>query len=119
MAHFISHPLLRARNHLAILASMPISVPNNTIYDFSISTHVEGGVNQLKEVDTDIYALNAGDVNGDGVISVMDFNIYQAHLANINVYSLGDFNLDGEITVSDLNLYLPNASKIGVGELRD
>ena len=60
--------------------------------------------------------LNA--IDGNGVITVADFNRYVAESGGVNVYADGDASTDGNITVLDFNIYLPNASKMGVAQIR-
>ncbi len=110
--------IIRSRNHLAIASANSISFPQATPYDFTQAANVLGGSSQLNPQTDGTYAMIAGDFNSDGVISVADFNYFQAELAAINQYYSSDVNLDGNVTVSDFNLYAPNASRIGVGVIR-
>jgi hypothetical protein len=73
---------------------------------------------QLVAVAPNTFALLAGDGNGDGVITVVDFNAYAQQAATINQYLTSDFTMDGNVTVADFNLYQPNASSIGVSAIR-
>ena len=66
----------------------------------------------------DVFALYAGDFDSDGVVTVVDFNLYQSQSALLNVYVDGDANLDKNVTVFDFNLFQPNSSKIGITEIR-
>ncbi len=109
---------VRARNHLAVISSNPIVVPNVNTFDLTNPANIMGGISQLVLVDNNIYGLMGGDFDGDGVISVEDYNRFQQQLSGINTYQLGDGNLDGNITTTDFNIYRPNASKIGVPILR-
>ncbi len=106
--------VVRHRNHLAIMTSTAFSLPNINTYDFSISASQALGENQLQEVETGVFALSAGDFDGNSVMTVLDFNLYFSQLATLNAYMLGDVNLDGKVTVADYNLYVPNSSLIGV-----
>lgn len=109
--------VLRHRNHLAVISSNPVTVPNATSYDFTNFNNVQGGFSQLTELNN-TYTLIAGDINADGVISVADFNVYVAQTSAINQYLQSDVNLNSTVTVGDFNLYLPNSSVIGVQEIR-
>jgi hypothetical protein len=62
--------------------------------------------------------MRAGDINGDGYITVADYNLYSANASKINIYHPSDLNLDRNITVSDFNLYQPNSSSIAVSQMR-
>lgn len=108
----------RHRNHLAVLSANTVELPNVTPYDFSLPTNVSSGATQVKELNNGIYGILAGDISGDGIISVADFNIYTTQASMINSYELGDLNLDKSVTVTDFNFYLPNSSVIGVSQVR-
>jgi len=62
--------------------------------------------------------LLAGDADGNGVITVADFNVYANEISAISVYVTADFDLDGSVTVNDFNIYQPNASAIGISWVR-
>ena len=109
---------VKVRNHLAIMSNAAVILPNTTSLDLSDANNVSGGVGQLVEVDTGIYAMVGGDFNGDGVATVADFNRYAAESSGVNVYADGDATADGNVTVVDFNIYQPNASKVGVAQIR-
>lgn len=112
--YFIS---IKHRHHLAVLSSLPVTLPNAVLYDFNQPANVMGQ-NQLSEVTTGVFCLSAGDYNSDGVISTGDFNGYNMEASSLNQYLDGDFNLDNNVTVADFNKYLPNSSKIGATAIR-
>jgi len=87
-------------------------------YDFTNSANKALGSNQLKAVDSGIYALHAGDFNSDGIISTADFNFFQDYLSNINLYCDADASLNGSVLTADFNAYRPNASVLGVPYIR-
>ncbi len=114
---------IRQRNHLDVISATPITVSNNElIYNFTNSpTAALGSATQLKAVNTvngTVYALHAGDFNGDGIINVSDFNLYEDNSATTNAYIPTDLDLNGSVTIQDFNFYQPNASKMTVKELR-
>lgn len=113
---------IRQRNHLAIMSANPVDLSSSLSYDFTNPTNVRGGAKQLSLVDAGNakYALSAGDFNGDGVITVSDFNQFQQALqANSNGnYLLNDVDFNGVLSVDDFNVYRNNASKIGVTTIR-
>ncbi len=110
--------VIRHRNHLDVLSSTVVNLPNATPYDFTQSATTVMGDDQLVDVGDGNFAMLAGDINGDGVISVSDFNVYITQAALINEYLPSDTDLDGNVTVSDFNLYRPNVSIIGVNAVR-
>ncbi len=112
---------VRHRNHLDVIAANAIALPNATVYDFSSPANVLGGTTQVADLDGGtIYGLYTGDMNGNGVITVEDYNYYISEQAGqtVNQYGNSDCNLDGNLTVSDFNVYRPNASVIGVSQVR-
>ncbi len=111
-----AHIVVRHRNHLDIISADPIVLDNDLFLDFSTDSNTTFG-NSQKQIN-DIYTMYAGDINGDGVITVRDFNTYLSQASQINQYLEADCNLDRAVTVTDMNLYRPNTSKIGVAYIR-
>lgn len=109
--------VLRPRNHLAVISSNVLSLPNLSLYDFTQSSNVLSGSSQMTFING-IYALKAGDINADGVVSVTDFNTYISQAAGINQYVNSDLDFNATTTVDDFNLYINNASIIGVQQIR-
>lgn len=111
--------VVRARNHLAIMSSVAVPLPNNNTYNFAQgNTYVMGGNAQMVSMGNNIFALKAGDIDGNGVMTVDDYNQYVAQSSLLNSYTTADCSLDGHVTVQDFNLYRPNASVIGVTFVR-
>lgn len=111
--------VVRHRNHVAVISSNAVALPNASAYDFTASTsNVYGGANQLAPLATGMYGLFVGDMNGNGIIDVSDYNKYGTTPSGINIYQPQDLNLDKMISVSDYNKYVPNASRIGVPAIR-
>jgi len=109
--------VLRTRNHLDVISQNTAVVPNEFIIDFCQPDAIMGGEQQLTLVENS-YMLLAGDFNGDGIITVNDFNRYAAESSAVNAYIYADLNCDASVTVADFNLYLSNASVIGVTAIR-
>lgn len=108
---------LKPRAHLAAMSKTPILLPNNPPFDFTTAATQANGIGQLKKVGTK-FCFMSGDFNGDGKITIADFNDYQAGSSLINVYHQCDANMDGSITVADFNKYKGNSSKIAISALR-
>jgi hypothetical protein len=112
--------VVRHRNHLAAMSSSAVTLPNSsaTAWDFSNNNNVYG-TNQVAQMSDGKYALFAGDINANGVVTVIDYNLYYSQLGSTpNLYLSGDCNLDKNITVDDFNLYQFNAAVIGIPEIR-
>lgn len=110
--------VVRHRNHLDVISANAVTFPTTAPFHFSEPANINGGTGQLADLGNDIYGLFAGDFNGDGVITVADYNIYQTQASAINQYVIADCSLDKSVTVSDFNLYQVNASQIGVSPIR-
>jgi len=104
---------------LANMSSEAITLPNNTVYDFTNPNNVNDGLVQLADLeDNGFYALPAGDFDANGIVIVIDYNIFKSYVSLISVYVVGDCNMDGNVTVTDFNYYRPNISRIGLSEIR-
>jgi len=109
---------VRHRNHLDVVSANAISLPNANTYDFSSSLTQAMGPNSMAEIGNNKYAMFAGDTDGNGIVSVADFNIYTAQVGAVAVYENADIDLDQHVTVSDFNAYFQNASVIGIEAIR-
>ncbi|OWY18998.1 hypothetical protein C7N43_37100 [Sphingobacteriales bacterium UPWRP_1] len=114
-SYFLS---VKTRNHLAVMSANTVSVPNSTILNLTQTANVMGGAPQLANMGGGIYAMLAGDMDGNGTVTVTDFNFFQQEMSIINNYVDSDCNMDKNVTVADFNLYSPNMSKIGVAQVR-
>lgn len=100
---------VRHRNHLAFrtLASVTLGTSTTTL-DFTNGTTPTFGTDALKEVNTGVYAMYAGDANRDGTINSVDRNA-QWRLQNGTTYnyqlSTADFDLNGALNAVDKNAY--------------
>lgn len=113
--YFVS---IKFRNHLAVLSANAISIDHSQILDFTDPSQVLQGGSQLADLGNGVYACFAGDMDGNGVVNVEDFNRFISEISQLNGYLSGDCNLDGAATVTDYNWYSGNASVIGVEEVR-
>ncbi|MGB1204368.1 MAG: proprotein convertase P-domain-containing protein [Chitinophagales bacterium] len=111
--------VVRHRSHLDIMSATPVSLSNDEqAYNFTTGASQAYGNNQQKMLFDDVYAMWASDIDGNGVTTNMDFNIYSQQLSSINEYLNADLNLDGIVSIADFNLYQMNASVIGISEIR-
>lgn len=95
---------VRHRNHLAVMSSSPVLFsPNNDLYDFTNSVNKAYGQNAMMQIASGVYAMYAGDGNGDGIIDDKDRDdLWNSQNGNMG-YLNGDFNLDSGVTVKDIN----------------
>lgn len=111
--------VVRHRNHLDVISATTTVLPNEgSPFDFTLSATQAGGTGQLHDLGDGYWGMHAGDIDGNGVMSVLDFNIYSVDASLINGYYYSDLNVDKNVTIADLNLYQPNASLIGSSEIR-
>ncbi len=108
--------VVRHRNHMAIMSDIA-KFPGSHI-DLTDAANVFGGFDQVSYLGFMNYAMKAGDIDANGVITVDDFNVYAAESAIINDYLSGDCNMDRTVTVTDLNMYKNNASSIAIPQVR-
>ncbi len=111
--------VVRHRNHIDIMSSVPIEIPNeDDLYDFTTGYDPSKGYRQVKKITAGTYAMKAGDLNGNGVITYSDFNKYIDQLNQITLYLASDANLDGQVGIADYNLLRSNLYEIGIDEIR-
>ena len=106
--------VLRHRNHLDVIGSQTVALPNQVAFSFIDVNNVSGGTDQVIEVATGIYALASGDFVSDGTFTTTDIDLFNAEASAVNSYLNSDANLDGHVTTGDLNALLRNSSLIGV-----
>lgn len=107
------HLAIFHRNHLGVMSSIPVALDNATyIYDFTQSTAKAIGQNQLKSIGN-IFAMYAGDINGDHIINNQDYNYYQLNQGSNIGYSNADLNGDENNNTQDYDLWFENRSKLG------
>ncbi len=109
---------VKSRNHLGVISNTTVNLPNTITYDFTNNANVFENSSQISDLGNDSYALYAGDMNSDGVISVADFNVYVFDLSLTNQYIAADLDGNNSVTIADFNAYRPNASIIGVPQIR-
>ncbi|MGB1204574.1 MAG: FG-GAP repeat domain-containing protein [Chitinophagales bacterium] len=110
--------IVRSRNHIDVASATAISLPQQGTYDFSANMSNALGTAQQKQVAANVFALVAGDFDGNGIITVSDFNRYLLEAGQLNMYNAADADMNGSTTIGDFNFYLPNASFIGNAAIR-
>lgn len=114
--------VVRSRNHLPIMSSIPVFLPSTTEYNFSEWTRMAAGDTPMKllegSLDTGqptilqplhIWGAPAGDINSDGVIDGNDFDngfVVAAQDQTISAYNDADINWDTYVTYTDFNAFL-------------
>jgi hypothetical protein len=105
------HVVARHRNHLAAMTAAPVFLSDTTAGPADLSG--EGGAYgtaAMKPLRTGLYGLWAGDVNGDGRTTTLDYTAwYNAARAGAAGYLPEDANLDGRATTLDYTAWYNNA----------
>ncbi|MGB0840013.1 MAG: matrixin family metalloprotease, partial [Chitinophagales bacterium] len=105
---------IKHRNHIAVMSSQVVTVPNvGSPYNFTATGAVEGGDTQMKEVATGIFAMKGGDYNSDGVVNTDDNTALVAAVGSAGSYLLTDGDLNAYVTVSDFNVQNNNQGTNG------
>ncbi len=112
------HIIIRHRNHVDIMSANALTLDNATPYDFTNPSNVRSGNLQLADLGGGQYGMCAGDVDGNGIVTVVDYNLYVSQISLMSEYLEGDLNMDGSVTVADYNLLKENISKMGVTWVR-
>ncbi|OWY21748.1 hypothetical protein C7N43_06425 [Sphingobacteriales bacterium UPWRP_1] len=112
--YFVS---LKTRTHLAVLSATAVALPNDNILNFTQTANIMGGATQVVSVTPAVFALAAGDVNHDGVITLADYNSFAAQTPTV-AYNSSDVNLDGTVSNADFELLRPNLQKLAVSQVR-
>jgi len=94
--------VVKHRNHPAVMSAQPLVFTNVlTTHDFTIGpTTTYDATNTLIEVEPGVWAMIAGDADGDGRITEIDRQIVTQQLGKTG-YLAGDLNLDGVVDDSD------------------
>jgi len=101
--------VVRHRNHLAIMSANAITSRRDLppLYDFTTAQSRAYGANPMKQLEANVFAMLAGDGNGDGNINDTDRDdIWRPQNGASWSYDKGgDFNLDGGIDALDRNRF--------------
>gem|GEM_PF-1232143 len=103
---------VQTRNHLAAMSATALAFdglqPSNC--DFTAGTASFYGGKGAVQMEAGVYALRAGDLNGDKAVNAADFLLWQsAARAGTAGYTTADLNLDGWCTTRDYVLWFENA----------
>ena len=92
---------VRHRSHLAAMTPAAVALPG--VADLTGGVYGAGGA---AEVEPGVLALWAGDLNGDGMVTALDFNAFSAASSALSGgYHRADLNGDGAVTALDFNAF--------------
>lgn len=110
---------LRTRNHLPVLSTTPIALPNATPFDLSDPANVLGDTTQLVQHPTETrYLIPVGDANANALMTYTDLHSLMQLPATQPTYHPADCNMDGYINATDHEWLINNLGRIGLAELR-
>lgn len=113
------HLAIKHRNHLGAITANAVQLPNASPINFTnAATAQAAALGQLVNTGGGVYALRAGDINADGIISYADFNSYTSQLFGISPYRDADCNLSGTVSIVDFGSLRPNIGTIGLNSIR-
>lgn len=99
---------IKHRNHLSVMSSSPVFLPNASEFIFSNSN--TWGTNAMKDLGGSKFGMWAGDINQDKYITTEDYTQwYNAAIVAGSGYKITDINLDGFVTTLDYTLWFNNA----------
>ena len=110
--------VVRHRNHLDVMSATAVDFNNTTSYDFTTAETQALGNMQLVETENGMFAMRAGDIDGDGFIVTSDYNIYLSEASQLNTYLHSDLTLDNTVGVQDFNFWLQNNNTVGVLQIQ-
>jgi len=105
--------VLRHRNHLAVISASTVSVSAGSAvpYDFSTGEGQAGGTAAMKQLETGVWGLWAGDVDGSGQVGASDRNETWNRRTQAG-YLNADCDLSGSVGASDRNITWNNRTKM-------
>jgi hypothetical protein len=93
--------VVRHRNHLAVMSTNVVSLPNGTAYDFTTAGQAYGSTTPMAVVTTGVYGMWCGDTDASGVVDVTDRANTWNNKNLSNVYDGSDTDLSNVIDVTD------------------
>jgi len=111
--------VIRHRNHVDVMTKYGFTPSYNSSqqFNFTTSPFQAFGNDQLTMVDNGKFAAFAGDFDGNGIVNVLDYNLWQKANAVFGQYVSWDGTGNGIANVNDINLWTKNKSKLGIPEV--
>ena len=96
--------VIKHRNAVESWSALPITLGENTVYDFTVGANKAYGSNQT-EVESGVWAFYSGDINQDENIDLGDFSLLELDINNFEFgYKTADINGDGSVDLQDVPL---------------
>ena len=97
------------KNHIPIMSALVLDGSSGTLtIDFTDNQSKAFGTNAMKELETGVYGMFAGDADGNLSVEAADLSTWRTANGaafNYSSNSRSDFNLDGVINAVDRNEY--------------
>lgn len=101
--------IIKHRNHLPVMSSVPINLTTNSHYDFT-SNKQKAFDNSLINLGDGEFGMISGDSNSDGEITNRDFRDVATNLLKVG-YENADLDMNGVVNVLDYKIINSNISK--------
>lgn len=105
--------VIKHRNHAPVMSAAAITLPAGASYDFTQQNNIYGGSSQASQVANGIYALSAGEITGNAIITYQDANAIIGQFTGAMGYHKGDCNFDGIVNNADFDKMAGNIRLIG------
>jgi hypothetical protein len=106
---------IKHRSSIELWSAVPIVIVSANSYDFSTSSNAaySNGFNEpMKSVNSNRFAMLAGDINQDGTVDLFDAQIAENNASNLLFgYDSSDCNGDGSSDIFDLQLIENNSTQ--------
>jgi FtsP/CotA-like multicopper oxidase with cupredoxin domain len=111
--------IVRHRNHIDIMsATSPTLTTGVYNYDFTTSvTQAYNGTAGYKQIAPGVFGMVAGDADGDGDITTLDFTKWATDFGQ-SVYIPSDIDLDGSVSVLDFSSWATNFGVANISPLK-
>ncbi len=101
--------VIKHRNHLPVMSSIPISLNDSVHYDFTLSNQNAFG-NSLIDLGNGEFGMISGDSDSNGEINNHDFKEVASNLLKIG-YENADLDMNGVVNILDYKIINSNLSK--------
>lgn len=102
--------ILHHCNHLPTVTTNSVNLDLQPLINFTDNSQTTNIASS--EVEPGVFALFAGDMDGNGLVNNLDFNVWKSNSAGVNIYSPADADGNGIINNLDFNAWAANRSKI-------
>lgn len=103
--------VVKHRNSIQTWSANPITLSPGTIVNYDFTNNLSNAYgNNMKEVESGVFALFTGDINQDDIIDPLDYSLWES---DSDAFSIGylptDLNGDGVVDPSDYSIWEVNS----------